>query len=112
MMRTKIACGIGAAALVLASLTGCSFSASAGSKTISQSELETKSKAALQPQVQVTLNQLKCKGGLEAKAGATQECAIEFDGKWQLVAVNATDDKGNFHVKTVPGIVPQPEWAS
>ncbi len=109
-MRTRFATGIGAAALVVASLTGCNLSASVG-KTISQSELESKAKAALQPQVQVTLNQLKCKGALEAKAGATQECAIEFDGKWQMVAANATDDKGNFHVKTVPGIVAQPDWA-
>ncbi|GED96172.1 DUF4333 domain-containing protein [Gordonia crocea] len=110
-MRATIIRAVGAGALVFATaLTGCSVSGSAG-KTISQSELESKSKAALQPQVQVTLNQLKCKGGLKAEAGATQECAIEFGGKWQLVAVNATDDKGNFHVKTVPGIVPQPDWA-
>lgn len=110
-MKTRIACGIGAAAVVVAGLTGCHVSASAG-KTISQSQLESKGKEALQGQVQVTLDQFKCKGDLDAKAGATQQCAISYDGgKWQIVTATATDDKGAFHVNTVPGVIPEPDWA-
>ena len=110
-MRARIAAGIAAAAVVFAGLTGCSVEASVGGKSVSKSELETKAKAALQPQVNVTLDEFRCQGGLELKTGKTQQCAIQFNNQWQIVNVTATDDDGKFNVKTVPGIVPQPEWA-
>jgi len=107
-MRTTIIRAVGAGALIVATtLTGCSFSAS---KTINQSELEAKTAQALQPKFNETIT-AHCKGGLKAKVGETQECAITAGGKWQLVTAKATDDNGKFHVNTVPGIVPQPEWA-
>ncbi|MFT3901529.1 MAG: DUF4333 domain-containing protein [Gordonia sp. (in: high G+C Gram-positive bacteria)] len=104
-MRTKIAAGIGMLAISMGALAGCSFE-----KSVSKSDLEAKSKDAIAAQVP-GLTQVKCKGNLKAKAGEKQECAIEHHGNWQLLTATATDDKGKFNVNTVPGLVPQPEWA-
>lgn len=103
-MRTRIACGVGAAAMLLATLTGCTVT-----KTVSQSELETKTTEALQPKFNEVIT-THCKGGLTAKTGSTQECVITAGGQWQLVTVTATDDSGKFNANAIPGTVPQPEW--
>ncbi|MFT4200780.1 DUF4333 domain-containing protein [Gordonia sp. (in: high G+C Gram-positive bacteria)] len=105
-MRTKIAAGVAALAIGVGAMAGCSVE-----KTVSQSELESKSKEVLQPKYNVPLNQVKCKGGLKAKAGSTQQCALEGGGQWQLLTATATDDSGKFTVNAIPGVVAQPEWA-
>ncbi|MFZ2511394.1 MAG: DUF4333 domain-containing protein [Gordonia sp. (in: high G+C Gram-positive bacteria)] len=105
-MRTKIAASIGAAALMIVGLAGCSVS-----KTIDQSELQTKTAQALQPSFNQPIT-VECKGSLEAKVGATQECALTDGTLWQLVTVTATDDEGKFNAEAVPGVVEKPDWAN
>lgn len=105
-MRTKIAAYIGATALAVAGLTGCS-----STKTVDQSELENKTAEALQSSYNVKIT-VYCKGPLTVKTGEKQECALTDNDQWQLVTVTATNDDGQFNADAIPGVVPKPDWVS
>lgn len=99
-----------------AALTGCSFSFHAGSTTptLSKDTLATNVKAKLAEGNNGTPpDQVICKGDLEGKVGATQECALEAGGDWLPVTVTVTKVDGstigyNYEVGTTG--ISEPDW--
>lgn len=99
-IKAAMLCVLGAAALTL---TGCS-------KTIDTGELQTKIEEGLVQQLGHGPYTVKCKGKLDAKDGATQECATKINDTWQKIDVTASDSDGKFRWELKPGAIPEPTW--
>ncbi len=76
---------LGAAAV----LTGCT-------KTIKESDVESKITTNLAGQMTGTKIEVDCPGGKEAKKGETFTCAAKIGGRDAAVAVRLLDDEGRF----------------
>ncbi|UQE74655.1 DUF4333 domain-containing protein [Gordonia sp. PP30] len=116
--------GITLAGLVAAAvaLSGCEAHVSVGDASttttltapvVSTEKLAEGVRDQLTETVGQTPDQVRCAGNLEARVGATQQCALESGGSWLPVTATVTAVEGtdvNYHIEVGKDEIPEPSY--
>ncbi|MFZ2510231.1 MAG: DUF4333 domain-containing protein [Gordonia sp. (in: high G+C Gram-positive bacteria)] len=69
-------------------------------------QLQFKVSMGLAQQTGQVPDRVQCRGGLELRAGQTQQCAVQASGRWLSATVTAVDDR---NIETDLGQTPIPD---
>lgn len=110
-MKKNMIVALAAPLLVAAAVSSCSVEASVGtSNSISKSDLASATQKSLAEKFGDQTGEVRCKGDLEKKDGATQECAINDRNGWLPITITAKGSDGKFNYEVGTEVIPEPTW--